>query len=226
MMAREFGLADRWQPGDVILLREYLGRARAPQLINVLPEIVVHDGPDYLALLSQPGMTFMTRDVPGRNRMSVQERIDLYKREELVHDWYERRVNRSVLSFYVAGASHSIRVFWDAGWRFRHWYVNLEDPFVRTRSAIGVNDHTLDIVADAGLKWSWKDEPEFAALIEAGKIRPEKARMVRDEGLRVIQRIEARAWPFNEPWPEWRPDPSWTVPQIRDYWMPSESLGL
>ena len=211
-------MAERWQPGEVILLREYLGRAKAPQLINVLPEVVVHDGPDYLAVLSQPGMTFATRDVPGRNAMPVEERIELYKREELNHEWYERTVNRSVLSFYVAGVAHSIRVFWDAGWRFRYWYVNLEDPFVRTARAIGVNDHTLDIVANRELEWAWKDEPEFAALIAAGKIRPQKARLIREEGLRVIRRIEAQAWPFNEPWPEWRPNSAWPVPAIRDYW--------
>lgn len=128
-----------------------------------------------------------------------------------------------MLSFYVEGVSHSIRVFWDASWRFRHWYVNLEDPFVRTQNAIGVNDHTLDIVADAGLSWSWKDEAEFDALVEAGKIRPEKARMIRDEGLRVIERLKARAWPFNEPWPDWRPEASWPAPQIRDYWAPPGS---
>jgi hypothetical protein len=211
-------VTDFWQPGDVILLREYLGRARAPQLINVLPEVVVHDGRDYLAVLSQPGMTFMTRDIPGRNAMPVEDRIQLYIREELSLEWYERTVNRSVLSFYVEGMAHSIRVFWDAGWQFRRWYVNLEDPYVRTANGIGVNDHALDVVADMDLVWSWKDEPEFDALIAVGKIRPEKARMVREEAWRVIERIESRAWPFNEPWPQWRPDPSWVVPKIRDYW--------
>jgi hypothetical protein len=214
-----------WEPGKVVLLRQYLGRAKAPQLINVLPEIVVHDGPDYLALLSQPGMTFATRDVPGRNAMSVDERIELYKREELNHDWYERTVSRSVLSFFVRGVAHSIRVFWDPGWRFRYWYVNLEDPYVRTRRAIGVNDHTLDIVANLNLEWSWKDEPEFEALVAAGRIRPEKARLIRAEGLRVIERIEARSWPFDEPWPAWRPDPSWPVPQIGGYWSPPAPAG-
>ena len=216
-------MSDFWRPGDVILLREYLGRARAPQLINVLPEVVVHDGPDYLAILSQPGMTWMMRDIPGRNALSAEARIELYINEELTGDWYERSANRSVLSIYVEGSAHSIRVFWDAGWRFRYWYVNLEDPYVRTAHAIGVNDHTLDIVATADLAWSWKDEREFEALIAAARIRPEKALAIRGEGLRVIERIDARAWPFNEPWPEWRPDPSWPVPRIADYWRPSPS---
>jgi hypothetical protein len=222
-MRREVRVDVRWQSGDVVLLREYLGRAKAPQLINVLPEVVVHDGPDYLALLSQPGFSWMTRDVPGRNAMSVDERIQLYITEELNHDWYERTTtSRAVLSIYVEGAAHCIRLFWGEDWQFRHWYVNLEDPYVRTSSAIGVNDHTLDIVAEADLAWTWKDEPEFEALIAAGKIRPEKARLIREEGLRVIERIDARAWPFNAPWPEFRPDSSWPVPKIGDYWEPGQ----
>ena len=211
---------DRWQAGDVVLMNEYLRGARPPQLINVRPQVVVHDGPDYLAMVSQPGMTWMTRDVPGRNAMPVEERIQLYMREELNEDWYERASRGAVLSFYCEGASHSVKVFWDAGWQFRYWYVNLEDPYVRTSRGIGVNDNTLDVVATAGLKWSWKDEPEFAALTAAGKFRPEKARAIREEGLRAIERIKAKAWPFNEPWPDWRPDPSWPVPRIADYWSP------
>jgi uncharacterized protein DUF402 len=209
-----------WQPGRVVLMREYLGRAKAPQLINVRPQVVVHDGPDYLALLSQPGSTWLTRDVRGRNAMTVEERISLYLREELGDDWYEREARGAVLTLVQPGCSHSIRLFWAAGREFRHWYVNLEDPYVRTSQAIGVNDNTLDIVVDAALAWSWKDEPEFEALSEAGKIRPEKAAAIRAEGLRVIEQIEARAWPFNEPWPGWRPDPSWPVPRITDYWTP------
>jgi hypothetical protein len=58
----------------------------------------------------------------------------------------------------------------------------------------------------------------LAALVAAWTIRPEKARLIRAEGLRAAQRIEAREWPFNEPWPAWRPDPLWPVPQIGDYW--------
>ena len=213
----------RWRAGEIVLMREYLGRATAPQLIHVRPQVVVHDGPDYLALLSQPGASFMTRDVPGRTALSVEERIQLYIREELVHDWYERRGRGAVLTLLREGDAHSIRVFWEADWQFRTWYVNLEDPYVRTARAVGVNDHTLDIVAGADLRWAWKDEPEFEALIAAGKIQPEKARRIRDEGLRVIQRIETREWPFNEPWPEWRPDPSWPVPKREDYWSPPPS---
>ena len=80
--------AKRWQPGDVILMEEFLER-RKRQLINVRPQVVVHDG-GYLAIASLPGSTWATRDVPGRTAMPVEDRIAMYLKEELVGEWYER----------------------------------------------------------------------------------------------------------------------------------------
>ncbi|HEY7467161.1 MAG TPA: DUF402 domain-containing protein [Dehalococcoidia bacterium] len=210
----------RWRRGEVILMEEFLARSKAPRLINVRPQVVVEDEPECLAIVSMPGMTWMTRDVPGRTAMTVDDRIELYMKEELNHDWYERTGHGAVLTLHPQEAAHCIRLFWDAEWRLRFWYVNLEDPYVRTDRGIQVNDHTLDVVVTPGLDWAWKDEPEFEALTSAGKIPVEKARAIRAEGERVIRRVEAREWPFNEPWPDWRPDASWAAPQIRDHWSP------
>jgi hypothetical protein len=210
----------RWQPGEVILMEEYLERTKR-QLINVRPQVVVEDSLRCLAIVSLPGMTWMTRDIPGRTAMTPEERIPIYIREELGDDWYERKAgDGAVLTIHEPGVSRSIRLFWGPGWSFRMWYVNLEDPYVRVDSGIQVNDHTLDVVATPDFEWAWKDEPEFAALIEAGKIPLDKARAIREEGERAISRIEAREWPFNEPWPEWRPDPSWKAPEVKDLWTP------
>ena len=201
-------------------MEEFLGRSKAPQLINVRPQVVVRDDSGVLATVSMHGSTWMTRDVPGRTALSVESRIELYIREELNHDWYERITRGAVLSLYSPGAAHSIRLFWDPDWKLRFWYVNLEDPYVRTDRGIQVSDNTLDVVITPDFQWSWKDEPEFEALVAAGKIASEKAQAIRAEGQRAIEHIEKRAWPYNEPWPEWRPDPSWVVPKISDYWTP------
>jgi hypothetical protein len=208
----------RWHPGEVILMEMYLARSKAPQLINVLPQVVVKDEEQALVIASLPGMTWMTRDVPGRNSMPVAERIELYMKEELNNAWYERSAQRAVLTIHPPDVSHSIRLFWDSAWRLLSWYVNLEDPYVRTERGIQVNDHTLDVIITPDLAWSWKDEAEFEALTLAGKIPTEKALAIRAEGDRVIRSLERRQWPFNEPWPDWRPEPSWVAPQISKYW--------
>ena len=208
-----------WRPGEVLLMEEFLER-RKRQLINVRPQVVIHDGDDYLAIASVPGSTWATRDVPGRNAMPVEDRITMYLNEELVAEWYERTASGAVLSLHPPGVAHCYRLFWHTDWSFRMWYVNLEDPYVRTDRGIQVNDHTLDVTATAALDWSWKDEPEFEALTKARAIPIDKAKAIRAEGERTIRRIEAREWPFNEPWPDWRPDPAWPVPKIADYWTP------
>ncbi len=209
----------RWQPGDVILIEEFLTRSPIRQLINVRPQVVVRDDAQCLVLLSLPGSTWMTRDVPGRNSLTVNQRIALYMKEELDHEWYERTVSGGVLSLYPPDVAHSIRLFGDPEWQLRSWYVNLEDPYTRAEQRIQVNDHTLDLLVTPELTWTWKDEPEFEALVAAGKIPPEQARAIRAEGNQAIERTEARQWPFNER-PEWRPDPSWPAPQVKDYWSP------
>lgn len=202
-------------------MEEWITRFTPHQLLNVLPQVVVEDGPEYLAVISLPGMSLMTRDEPGRTRLSVEERIALYLNPHLTQDWYERTVDhRAVLSLYQPGGAHSIRLFWDGAWQFQFWYVNLEDPYQRTEKGIRVNDLTLDIVITPDLQWSWKDEPEFEALHQAGHFTNERVEAIRAEGQRVIQRLEAGLWPFNQPWPQWRPEPSWQAPQIQDYWQP------
>jgi hypothetical protein len=47
---------------------------------------------------------------------------------------------------------------------------------------------------------------------------PDEVRLVRAEGERVVEMIESRAAPFNEGWPDWRPDPDWPVPVLPADW--------
>jgi uncharacterized protein len=164
----------QWRPGDVILMEEFISRSKPPQLISVRPQVVVEDNVQYLAIVSMPGTTWMTRDEPGRTSMPVEERIELYIKEELTHDWYERTGRGTVLTLHEPDAAHCVRLFWDDGWVFRFWYVNLEEPYVRKAHGIQVTDQTLDVVVLPDFQWSWKDEAEFEALTEAGKIPLER----------------------------------------------------
>jgi hypothetical protein len=79
-------------------------------------------------------------------------------------------------------------------------------------------DCGLDIVADADLRWRWKDEEDFEILQQMGWIGPDDARRLRQEGLRVIERIESRRAPFDEPWAAWCPEPTWPMPELPADW--------
>ncbi len=210
---------ERWQPGDVILAEDVTVR-KGP--IMVIPQIVVADTPEYLALATLAGTTCFIRDEPNWRDLSVSERVLLYQEAELHRPWTERGWTRPVLTLLPTGAAHSIRLHFEANWDLRFWYVNLQTPTLRSQTGISSSDHALDIVITPSLAWSWKDEEEFGLLVDAGYFTPEEAAAIRAEGERVITRLEAREWPFNEPWPQWRPDPSWVAPKVSEYWQPGD----
>jgi predicted RNA-binding protein associated with RNAse of E/G family len=79
-------------------------------------------------------------------------------------------------------------------------------------------DMMLDVVVEPDLTWRWKDEDEFADLLDRGLVDAATGDRVRREGEAVIGRVEDRAAPFSEPWPGWRPDPAWCRPELRADW--------
>jgi hypothetical protein len=117
------------------------------------------------------------------------------------------------------GRAHSVWPMWFAeSWEFIGWYVNLQEPLRRTRFGWDSFDQSLDVIVHADLTWRWKDEDHFALLQEVGILTTAEADAVRREGEAVIADVEARRRPFDEPWPEWRPDPSWPIPTLHDDW--------
>jgi hypothetical protein len=80
-------------------------------------------------------------------------------------------------------------------------------------------DLALDVIIEVdGSGWSWKDEDELATFVERGVFDDELAARLREEGLRVVGRAERNEPPFDEPWPDWRPDPSWPRPELPEAW--------
>lgn len=122
-----------------------------------------------------------------------------------------------ILVLMPPAAAHSVWWFWDQDGRFTSWYVNLEQPPVRWRdgalAGVDTVDYDLDVVASADGSWRWKDEHEF----EERQAYPDHywvddPAAVRAEGERVVKLIEARRFPFDGTWCDFRPDPAWTVP--------------
>ena len=103
--------------------------------------------------------------------------------------------------------------------RFVCWYINLEEPFRRTRFVFDYLDQLLDIIVSPDrTTWQWKDEDEFQEAQDRGLFSPEQARAIRAEGERVVQLLQANKPPFNSGWEQWRPDSAWSLPTLPEGW--------
>ena len=215
-----------WSPGERVTLR-YVGHSRrdapdTPGLLQGWPYRVVQDEPDLLALWMPVGTRMKLVDLADRGRAVA----DLVHGEH-PHDAFRRG---EVLRLMQPGRPYSIWFHWtaDAERRFLGWYVNLEAPFVRTPIGIDTTDDSLDIVATPDLEWHWKDEELTSDWIAAGVYTAEEMAAIHESGLLVIRDIEARRFPFDGGWLDWRPDAGWQAPEVHPGWaaLPGYDLSL
>ena len=213
----------RWKPGAQILQQEmWGGRVGA-----IRPVTVVEDMPERLALYSHPNTRIVSCGVEDRRSIELSERIDLYLEmlEPGVAEFHEEvSPNQHVLTLTPAESWHSVWLFWTADWRFRFWYVNFQSPVQRIAEGIQTHDYALDIVVRPDLSWEWKDVDEFEELTSRGFFTDEQAASVRAEADRIVTVIESGGPPFRDGWEGWRPDPSWPVPCLPDYWIGSSDV--
>jgi uncharacterized protein len=108
------------------------------------------------------------------------------------------------------GRAHSIYLFWDDDRALSHWYVNFERPLKRTPIGLDTFDEKLDLIVRPDGSFEWKDEDELEQAAALGLL---DADAVRAEAARVLEE-----WPFPTGWEDWRPDPSWPIPQLPEGW--------
>jgi uncharacterized protein len=194
----------RWDPGDPVIVREvWQGR-----VWTVRPPIVVRDERELVALYMPDGCPWL-RPV---------DESGFYLRMP-GSDWSlkEERLNIHHLSLTIPHEPHSVILMWEADWKLRCWYINLEEPIRRTTIGFDFMDQTLDIVISPDMTaWRWKDEDEFEEGIKKGLYSREQELPIRAEGERALERLLAREPPFDERWEDWRPEPTWAMPTIGD----------
>ena len=196
-----------WKAGDYVVLREiWRGQVRSGR-----PYTVVEDTPSRLVLYAGAGVRWM-RPV-GPDGTPLRMRGPSWTLREEVS-------TQESLRIITPGSRHSIILFWTEGFQeLLQWYVNLEEPLVRTPIGFDYLDQMLDIVVASDLsEWTWKDEDELEATVARGILSTEEADIIRAEGERVIAALNARRPPFDEPWGQWRPDPSWPAATLPQGW--------
>jgi hypothetical protein len=211
----------RWQPGDHILWRY---RDHAPDrpgaepagLQICRPVTVVRDTEDLLAVWMAPGTECVKPVLADGTRLHEQPLATRYTAPRTVIR--DRWFGTGVLKLARPGEPWSVWLFWEPGWHFKNWYVNLEEPLARWDGGVDSEDHFLDISVLPDRSWHWLDEDEFAEAQRVGLMGSEKAARVRAAGLAALEVVGAWGPPFSDGWEEWRPDPAWRVPELPGDW--------
>ena len=195
------------QPGDSVTLRE-IWRGR---IWTARAATVVEDGAERMMFHIPPGMRWKCPLASGgRGWMRVPE--EAWSLGDRV---WERK---HVLSFAWPDVSHAALAYWDDDRSFLGWYINLQTPLTRTGIGFDYMDHMLDIEVQPDGSWQLKDQEELEGWVRRGGITEADAHAIRQEAQRAIVRLETAQPPFDEPWNDWRPDPSWPVPQLAPGW--------
>ncbi|WP_434595761.1 cytidylyl-2-hydroxypropylphosphonate hydrolase [Streptomyces sp. A5-4] len=204
----------RWAPGDHILWR-YRGNA-TEQIHICRPVTVVQDTDELLAVWMAPGTQCVKPVLANGTPVHEEPLATRYTtpRTTVTSRWF----GTGVLKLARPGDPWSVWLFWEQDWRFKSWYVNLEEPRTRWSGGVDSQDHFLDISVYPDRGWHWLDEDEFAEARRAGLLNTEQVRRVREAGHAAAGVIAEWGTPFRDGWEDWRPDPRWTVPKLPDDW--------
>jgi len=124
--------------------------------------------------------------------------------------------DHSVLRIHQPGRQWSVWLFFqgDAG-NFDGWYVNIEDPHVRTGDTTRSRDHVLDIWVEPDRTFARKDEDELVLAVQQGRYTAEEAAAITAVAAEAEDVISAWGSPFCDGWETFRPDPSWPTARLR-----------
>jgi hypothetical protein len=149
-----------WKSGDTVLLR---GVWRS-KLWFAIVTYIVQDTDDLIALYWRADTP---NKVPGW-RLTAQDLLVEAQLKLTDSAW----TRTDVLMLVKPGDSHSVELMWDGKTgEFLCWYVNLQLPLCRTPISFDTMDLALDVVISPDKsKWRWKDEDEFAEMIDLGLI--------------------------------------------------------
>jgi hypothetical protein len=204
----------RWEPGTQILWRYRANGSGHPHICR--PVTVVRDSPDLLAVWMAPGTVCVKPQLADGTPVHLEPLETRYTKPRTTT--FARWTGTGVLKLARPGEPWSVWLFWEWGWRFKNWYVNLEEPRHRWAAGVDSEDHFLDIAVYPDRSWEWKDEDEFAQAQRAGLMGAGQAARVRAAGRAAVAGIRDWGTPFADGWEDWRPDPHWPVPALPEGW--------
>lgn len=189
-------------------MRQYRhGRFRA-----VVPMTVVDDRADRTVLYVPRGTTFLApADPSGRITRRILDEVGLAP-----DTWRDR----AALHIVPAGAQFAVIAQWRESFDdFAGWYVNVQEPLRRSAVGFDAMDQALDVIISPDLTdVRYKDVDELDEAAAAGFFSEIEVDAIRAAADTAVGMVIERRPPFDEPWPDWRPDPAWVRPELPAGW--------
>ncbi|MEN0023569.1 MAG: DUF402 domain-containing protein [Microbacterium sp.] len=214
--ARPLGEAPFLAPGDQIDWHYRRPGWLRGEPSTITPMRVVRDDERGLVAWLAPGTEQEGQGAADGQRVRTVplERRWIEPRRRIVEHW----VGNGILRIAPADRPWSVWLFWSettgADWTFAGWYVNLENAHLRTDRDTFTSDHILDVEIEPDGRIVMKDEDEFVAAVEQGRLDSDQAAQITEHAAAAIASFTAGDWPFDPEWVAWRPDPAWTVPVL------------
>lgn len=207
-------VGERWAPGTHILWRYRANGRPEPHICR--PVTVIQDSPGLLAVWMAAGTPCVKPQLADGTPIHREPLATRYTkpRTTVRSQWH----GTGVLKLARPGDPWSVWLFWERGWRFKNWYVNLEEPLARWSGGVDSEDHFLDIAVFPDRSWCWLDEDEFHEAQRAGLLTKDQADRVRAAGEAALAVVRDGGSPFTDGWERWRPDPRWSVPPLPVDW--------
>ena len=97
-------------------------------------------------------------------------------------------------------------------------YINLQEPYRRTRLGFDTFDHELDIVIGPDGRWEFKDEDRLPIAVDTGRFTATEVDSIRRTGNAVGDMLNNdEAW-WDPSWAQWTPPDDWPATSLPPAW--------
>lgn len=196
-----------WSAGDNVVRRE-VWRGRPWMATTV---VIVADEPDLVATYLPEGAPFV---FAARHPLGP-------------HPWEGRPEwqGDGVLMLQRPADSYAVWHFWDGPERdFAGWYLNIQEPFRRTRLGFDTQDLELDIWVPAKGDWVLKDDELLDVRVGEARFTAAEAAEIRTTGRQIGALLDAGGHWWDD-WTTWEPDPLWRPALPPSNWLDAVDLA-
>jgi hypothetical protein len=211
-------MAQRWDPGDLIVRREVLGLA---------PGFHPEPAPPWYRRAWEGVPVFVVRDTEDELVTYLPEGGEIgfadgaWPTSDGRHPWYPkpRWEGHGCLMVQRPGDPYAVWHFWTGPDRtFACWYINLQADFVRTAVGYDTQDLELDLVVSPDGTCTVKDLELLDVRVAEGRFTSGLAEWIRELGRDLEAELRAgRRW-WDPSWADWTPPDAWRDARLPAGW--------